>query len=88
MDWITEYATKLGDSLGLPINTAMMSDIPGMSWSMVGALAETGIRYFSNGPNYIEGLPDKGDRIGSVLRENANKAFWWKSASGKDSILF
>jgi len=88
MNWITEYARGLRDSMGLPINTAMMSDVPGMSWSMVEALAKNGVRYFSNGPNYVEGLPDKGDRMGYTLREQGNKAFWWKSSSGKDSILF
>lgn len=88
MDWITEYARQLRDSLHLPINTAMMSDVPGMSWSMVPALAKNGVRYFSNGPNYVESLPDKGDRIGYTLAEQGNKAFWWKSAEGKDSILF
>jgi hypothetical protein len=88
MDWITEYARELRDKMRLPINTAMMSDVPGMNWSMVSALAQNGIRYFSNGPNYVGGLPDKGDRIGHTLREQGNKAFWWKSSSGKDSILF
>lgn len=88
MNWITEYSRKLRDSLSLPINTAMMSDVPGMNWSMVTALAKNGIRYFSNGPNYVEGLPDKGDRIGYTISEQGNKAFWWKSTSGKDSILF
>jgi len=88
MDWITEYSRGLRDSFHLPVNTAMMSDVPGMSWSMVPALAKNGIRYFSNGPNYIENLPDKGDRVGHTIREQGNKAFWWKSATGKDSILF
>jgi hypothetical protein len=88
MNWITEYARGLRDNMKLPVNTGMMSDIPGMSWSMVSALAKNGIRYFSNGPNYVEGLPDKGDRIGHTLVKQGNKAFWWKSPSGKDSILF
>jgi hypothetical protein len=88
MNWITEYARGLRDKMGVPVNTAMMSDIPGVSWSMVPALAKNGIRYFSNGPNYIEGLPDKGDRVGRTIFEQGNKAFWWKSSPGKDSILF
>ena len=87
MHWITEYSRKLRDNEGLPINTAMMSDIPGMSWSVVPALAQHGIRYFSNGPNYVESFPDKGDRIGHTLRAQGNKAFWWKSTTGNDSIL-
>jgi alpha-mannosidase len=87
MNWITEYSRRLRDSLSFPVNTAMMSDIPGMSWSMVPALASQGIRYFSNGPNYVQNLPDHGDRIGHTLREQGNKAFWWKSTSAKDTLL-
>lgn len=87
MNWIVEYAGILRDKYNLPINTAMMTDIPGMSWSMVHALASNGVRYFSNGPNYVEGLPDKGDRIGYALKELGDKPFWWKSSSGTDSIL-
>ena len=65
-----------------------MTDIPGMSWSMVHALASNGVRYFSNGPNYVEGMADMGDRIGYTLKALGDKPFWWKSSSGKDSILF
>jgi alpha-mannosidase len=88
MNWIVQYATILREKYHVPINTAMMTDIPGLSWSMVHALASNGIRYFSNGPNYVEGLPDKGDRIGYTLKALGDKPFWWKSSSGKDSILF
>jgi alpha-mannosidase len=88
MHWISEYAAGLRDKFKLPVHTAMMTDIPGMSGSMIPALAKNGVRYFSNGPNYVESLPDKGDRVGHTMREQGNKAFWWKSSSGKDSILF
>lgn len=86
--WWTEYADTLRLRYGLPIRSAMFSDIPGLSWDAVPALAQGGVRYFSNGPNYIEALPDGGDRIGSTLREQGDRPFWWKSASGSDSILF
>lgn len=87
LNWITDYATGLRKMHQLPIETAMMSDIPGMSWNMVTALAKNGIRYFSNGPNYIEGLPGHGDRIGHTLDAMGDKPFWWVSPTGKDSIL-
>ncbi len=86
--WWTEYADTLRTRYGLPIRSAMFTDIPGLNWEVVPALAERGIRYFSNGPNYIEALPDGGDRIGSTLRAQGDRPFWWKSASGRDSILF
>ncbi len=88
LNWIMEYSNQLRSRYGLPIRTGMMTDIPGMSWSMVDALARNGVRYFSNGPNYVEALPDKGDRIGHILNTWGNKAFWWKTTDGKDSILY
>lgn len=87
MNWLVAYACKLRQEQNIPVNAAMMSDIPGISWSMVPAMAKNGVRYFSNGPNYIESMPDKGDRIGSTLAELGDKAYWWKSLDGKDSIL-
>jgi len=88
MEWITEYSRSLRDKENIPVMTGMMTDIPGMNWSMVKALASNGIRYFSNGPNYVESIPGHGDRIGHILEANGNKAFWWVSPSGKDSILY
>ena len=87
MHWIVEYAASLRKWYDLPINSAMQTDIPGMSWSMVDAYAAHGIRYLSQGPNYIPDMPDGGDRIGSTLREQGDKPYWWKGTTGKDSIL-
>lgn len=87
MHWIVEYADSLRKWYGLPISSAMQTDIPGMSWSMVDAYAAHGIRYLSQGPNYIPDMPDGGDRIGSTLREQGDKPYWWKGTTGKDSIL-
>ncbi|MBK9765503.1 MAG: glycoside hydrolase, partial [Flavobacteriales bacterium] len=84
---IVEYADSLRAWYDLPINSAMQTDIPGMSWSMVDAYTAHGIRYLSQGPNYIPDLPDGGDRIGSTLREQGDKPYWWKGTTGKDSIL-
>jgi hypothetical protein len=87
MNWIVEYADSLRKWYGLPINTAMQTDIPGMSWSMVDAHAGNGVRYLSQGPNYMPDLPDGGDRIGGTLREQGDKPYWWKGTTGRDSIL-
>lgn len=87
MHWIVEYADSLRKWYDLPITMAMQTDIPGMSWSMVDAYAAHGIRHLSQGPNYIPDMPDGGDRIGSTLREQGDKPYWWKSTTGKDSIL-
>ena len=65
-----------------------MTDIPGLSWSIVHALASNGVRYFSNGPNYVAGMADLGDRIGYVLKALGDKPFWWKSSSGNGQHPF
>jgi hypothetical protein len=87
MHWIVEYADPLRAWYDLPITMAMQTDVPGMSWSMVDAYAAHGIRHLSQGPNYIPDMPDGGDRIGSTLREQGDKPYWWKGTTGRDSIL-
>ncbi len=87
MHWIVEYADSLRKWYDLPITMAMQTDIPGMSWSMVDAYAAHGIRHLSQGPNYIPDMPDGGDRIGSTLREQGDKPYWWKGTTGSDSVL-
>jgi hypothetical protein len=67
---------------------AMHTDIPGLAWPTVAALAEAGVRYFSSGPNYMPNLkPDGGDRIGSTLVEHGDRPFWWVSPSGRERLL-
>jgi alpha-mannosidase len=68
--------------------TAMHTDIPGMSWASVRALALGGVRYFSSGPNYMPGTPDGGDRIGRTLKALGDRPFWWQSPSGEERVLF
>ncbi len=68
--------------------TAMHTDIPGLSWTVVRALALGGVRYFSSGPNYMPGNPDGGDRIGRTLKALGDRPFWWQSPSGDERLLF
>lgn len=85
----TDAARRVRALLGVgPIRSAMHSDIPGLSWTVVAALAESGVRYLSSGPNYVPGLPDGGDRIGGTLRALGDKPFWWMSPSGEERLLF
>ena len=88
LNWTVDYAAKLKTNFHLPIKSAMQSDIPGMSWGIVSALAKHGIKYVSHAPNYMEQFNDAGDRIGATLSAQADKMFWWKSVNGKDSVLF
>jgi alpha-mannosidase len=74
------YSTELAERTGVPIDTAMTSDVPGQTWGTVTAMAHAGIRYFSTAPNYF-------DRIGTILREWENNPFYWVGPDGRSKVL-
>ncbi len=73
-------ATQLGERTGVPVDSAMISDIPGYTWGTVTAMAQAGIRYFSVAPNYCA-------RIGDILVQWENKPFWWIGPDGQSKVL-
>ncbi len=75
-----EYSTELAGRTGVPIDSAMISDVPGYTWGTVTAMAHAGIRYLSTAPNYF-------DRIGDILRQWENRPFWWIGPSGRERVL-
>jgi alpha-mannosidase len=87
---LTDYSDMLHRKYGLSSKTMMISDVPGISWSIVSALAQRNVRYISSGPNYIphEGFPDDGGRVGDTHRSWGDKPFYWVSASAKDTVLY
>jgi alpha-mannosidase len=85
---LTDFARGLGRSAGTPVDSVMVTDIPGQSWSFVPALALAGIKYVSSGPNYMPSLFDGGDRIGWALKAWGDKPFYWLSPSGREKVLF
>jgi len=74
------YGTQLAEQTGRPIDSVMISDVPGYTWGTVTAMAHAGIRYFNTAPNYF-------DRIGTILREWENKPFWWVGPDGQSKVL-
>jgi alpha-mannosidase len=74
------YATRLSKLCGVPVESAMISDVPGYTWSTVTAMAQAGVKYFSFAPNYF-------DRMGSTMKEWQNRPFWWKSPDGQHRVL-
>jgi len=76
----TRFATRLAERLGVTIDTAMISDIPGHTWGLVPVLAQAGIRYFSTSPNFF-------DRIGATQVASADQPFWWVGPSGRERVL-
>ncbi len=74
------YSQSLSKQCGVPVNSAMLSDVPGYTWGTVTAMAQAGIRYFSAAPN-------NSDRVGSTRLVWHDKPFWHVSASGREKIL-
>ncbi len=85
---LTDFTRRLGALTGTAVDSAMVTDIPSQSWSLVPALALAGVKYLSSGPNYMPSLPDGGDRIGWALKAWGDKPFYWLSPSGREKILF
>lgn len=50
---IFDDAHWISDEVGVELNTAMMSDVPGQAWGLVTAMAKNGVKYYSPGPNYV-----------------------------------
>lgn len=75
------YSVNCSEKYGLPkIESAMISDVPGYTWGIVGAMSQAGIKYFSPAPNYF-------DRIGTILATWEDKPFYWLGPSSKDKVL-
>jgi hypothetical protein len=72
-------ALAIAKQAGTPLDSAMLSDVPGCTWGMVPALAQAGIKYLSLAPN-------EGDRVGDIHGWD-DRPFYWKSPSGQEKVL-
>ena len=77
---LVDFGNRLKRKYQIPIESAMISDVPGYTWGIVSVLAESGVKYFSIGPN-------GGHRIGYTLSQYGDKPFWWRSPCGQHRIL-
>lgn len=75
------YKEKLEKLTGRRFDSAMVSDVPGWSWSLPEVLSQYGIKYLSLGPNQF-------DRIGHTLDDWGDKPFYWVSPSGSKILTF
>lgn len=73
-------AGRLGRELGVTVDSAMISDVPGYTWGIVPAMAQSGIRYFWCGTNHIH-------RIGRTIEVWGDRPFFWVSPSGREKVL-
>ncbi len=86
-DWVLEFARQVEKKYGIKIANAMITDIPGISRSALSSYVRNNIPYLSLGPNYVESLPDKGDRVGGVIKEQGDKIFYWKPSPESNKKL-
>jgi len=77
---LTSCARRLAKQCGVTVDTAMISDVPGYTWGIVPALAQSGVKYFSIGTNHVH-------RIGNTLEQWGDKPFYWVSPSGRERVL-
>ena len=77
---LLDAGRRAARTCGIPLESAMITDIPGWSWGLVPALASSGIKYLDLGTN-------SGHRIGTILEEWADRPFYWVSASGEEKVL-
>jgi alpha-mannosidase len=80
------FGTDLGRRCGVTVDSMMISDVPGLTWGLVPALAQHGVKYISAGPNASRTMA--GDRIGYVRVQYENNPFYWESPSGKERALY
>lgn len=83
-------AFRLKQEYDIPITTAELNDVPGVSWGLATALAGAGIKYFAPGlPSYF----DWGFHVHTFWDEKAvlpngdPDAFWWEAQDG-EKVLF
>jgi hypothetical protein len=80
MSHFFDFARSLRADYHIPMTTAVTSDVPGFSWGIVAAMAQSGVKYLATAPN-------SGDRIGYVLQAWGDKPFYWASQSGQEKVL-
>ena len=91
-------AKRFGKRYGVPVVSAMQSDVPGYTWGLASALAHHEVPYMSVGPNWFaSGGPDdyfkEGKIAGNTHRGGrvfhwADQPFWWVNPSGKHKVFF
>ncbi len=77
---LVDYAARISKRCGVPVDSAMISDVPGYTWGIVTVLSQAGVKYWSIGPN-------GGHRIGYTLGAWGDRPFYWVGPDGKHKVL-
>ncbi|NLR94132.1 glycoside hydrolase family 38 N-terminal domain-containing protein [Flammeovirga agarivorans] len=73
-------ALQVSDEVGVPLESAMITDVPGYTWGLVPVLAHSGVKYLSAGTNVFH-------RIGGTISTWGDRPFYWSSLSGEEKIM-
>jgi hypothetical protein len=90
LPWMLEYAQQLELKVPCEIQNAMITDIPGITYSALKNYVDHEIPFLSLGPNYVEKHADHGDRVGSVIEQTGDTYFYWHpdSTSNKKILVW
>jgi alpha-mannosidase len=86
--WLTAYAKQLEQQFDIKISNAMVTDIPGQAYAAFEAYTQQSLPFLSLGPNYVQNLPDHGDRVGGFINETGDQPFLWSPMSDSSKKLF
>ena len=76
---LMQWGITLGRRCGVKVESAMISDVPGLTWGTVASCAQAGVKYFSLGINFIDG--------GRTTSAWEDKPFYWLGPDGRQKIL-
>ena len=76
---LMHWGIAIGRRCGVKVESAMISDVPGLTWGTVASCAQAGVKYFSLGNNFIDG--------GRTMPAWEDKPFYWLAADGRQKIL-
>lgn len=91
-------AAQLREQYGIPVDTASLVDMPGLSWGTIRALSNAGIRYlFAGFPKYFEWTDTRGvtppmqhsfwdEKV--LLPHGRPQAFRWRGQDGGDVLTW
>jgi len=76
---LMQWGITIGRRCGVKVESAMISDVPGLTWGTVASCAQAGINYFSLGNNFMDG--------GRTMPAWEDKPFYWLAPDGRQKIL-
>lgn len=76
---LCDYAQQLAKRCDVKIDSAMISDVPGLTWGTVSAFGHAGVKYLSLGINCADG--------GRSLVTWQDKPFYWSGPDGRHKVL-